>query len=56
MSSATPLGATTHESMRILFIAAKPPNPPLRPYQLWAHHQLRLLCRRHRVTLLCSAA
>ncbi|HLJ43400.1 MAG TPA: glycosyltransferase [Candidatus Binataceae bacterium] len=39
--------------MRILFIAAKPPDPPLRGYQLRAHHQLRLLGRRHRVTLLC---
>jgi sugar transferase (PEP-CTERM/EpsH1 system associated) len=39
--------------MRILFIAAKPPDPPLRGYQLRAHHQLRLLSRRHRVTLVC---
>ena len=53
MSSASPLGAATRESMRILFIAAKPPDPPLRGYQLRAHHQLRLLGRRHRVTLLC---
>ena len=53
MSSASPLGAATRESMKILFIAAKPPDPPLRGYQLRAHHQLRLLGRRHRVTLLC---
>ncbi len=39
--------------MRILFIAAKPPEPPLRGYQLRAYHQLRLLSRRHRVTLVC---
>ena len=53
MSSASSLGAVTRESIRILFIAAKPPDPPLRSYQLRAHHQLRLLGRRHRVTLLC---
>lgn len=53
MSSASPSDAAARESMRILFIAAKPPDPPLRGYQLRAHHQLRLLGRRHRVTLLC---
>jgi sugar transferase (PEP-CTERM/EpsH1 system associated) len=42
--------------VRILFIAAKPPHPPLRGYQVRAHHQLRLLSRRHRVTLLCFSS
>ncbi len=42
--------------MRILFIAAKPPNPPLRGYQVRAYHQLRLLSRRHRVTLVCFSS
>lgn len=45
--------AIAGDSMRILFIAAKPPDPPLRGYQLRAHYQLRLLSRRHRVTLVC---
>lgn len=45
--------AIAEESMRILFISPKPPDSPLRGYQLRAHHQLRLLSRRHRVTLIC---
>jgi sugar transferase (PEP-CTERM/EpsH1 system associated) len=39
--------------MRILFVAAKFPHPPLRGFQVRAFHQLRLLSRRHRITLVC---
>lgn len=39
--------------MRILFIASRFPYPPLRGYQLRAHHQLRLLNVNHQVTLVC---
>jgi sugar transferase (PEP-CTERM/EpsH1 system associated) len=42
--------------MRILFVAAKFPHPPLRGYQVRAYHQLRLLSRRHQVTLVCFSA
>ena len=38
--------------MRILFVAARFPAPALVGYQVRALHQLRLLSRRHRVTLL----
>jgi len=39
--------------MRILFITPRLPFPPLRGYQLRAWHQLRLLSRRHSITLAC---
>ena len=39
--------------MRILFLTARYPWPLLRGDQLRAHHQLRLLARRHRLTLVC---
>lgn len=39
--------------MRILFITPRFPYPPLRGYQLRAHHQLRLLNVNHQVTLVC---
>jgi polysaccharide biosynthesis protein PslH len=42
--------------MRILFVAAKFPYPPLRGYQVRAYHQLRLLSRSHQVTLVCFSA
>lgn len=42
--------------MRILFVTAKSPHLPLRGYQVRAHHQLRLLSRRHRVTLVCFSS
>jgi sugar transferase (PEP-CTERM/EpsH1 system associated) len=38
--------------MRILFVAACLPDPLLRGYEVRAFHQLRLLGRRHRITLL----
>lgn len=38
--------------MRILFVAARFPYPALLGYQVRALHQLRLLSRRHRITLL----
>jgi sugar transferase (PEP-CTERM/EpsH1 system associated) len=41
--------------MRILFITPELPYPPWRGYQLRAWHQLRLLSRRHRITLICYA-
>jgi len=37
--------------MRILFIAARVPDPLTRGYEVRAWHQIRLLARRHRVTL-----
>ena len=41
--------------MNILFIAARFPYPPLKGDQVRAYHQLRILGKRHRVTLLCFA-
>jgi len=37
--------------MRILYIAALLPDPLVRGYEVRAHHQLRVLGRRHRITL-----
>jgi len=37
--------------MRILFIAARLPDPLTRGYEVRAWHQIRLLARRHRITL-----
>jgi len=37
--------------MRILFVAAGPPHPRLRGYQVRAYHQLRILSTRHEITL-----
>lgn len=42
--------------MRLLFVAARFPFPPWRGDQARAFHQLRLLGRRHRITLLAPAA
>jgi sugar transferase (PEP-CTERM/EpsH1 system associated) len=39
--------------LRILFLTARFPWPLLRGDQLRAHHQLRLLAARHRLTLVC---
>ena len=41
--------------MNILFIAARFPYPPLKGDQVRAYHQLKILGKRHRVTLLCFA-
>ena len=41
--------------MRVLFVAASLPYPPLRGYQVRAAQQLRFLSRHHRVTLVCYA-
>lgn len=40
---------------RILFVAARFPYPPLKGDQVRGYHQLRLLSRRHRITLLAFA-
>jgi len=37
--------------MRIFYLAARLPDPLLRGYEVRAFHQLRLLSRRHRITL-----
>ncbi|MBI2571333.1 MAG: glycosyltransferase [Candidatus Schekmanbacteria bacterium] len=39
--------------MKILFIAPRFPNPLYSGHRLRAYHQLRLLSRKHRITLLC---
>jgi sugar transferase (PEP-CTERM/EpsH1 system associated) len=39
--------------MRILFVAPRFPDPLLSGYQVRAFHQLRLLSRRHRISLVC---
>ncbi len=41
--------------MRVLFVAARFPYPPWRGDQARAFHQLRLLARRHRLTLVAPA-
>lgn len=41
--------------MRILFVTARFPYPPLKGDQVRAYHQLRLLSRRHTITLLSMA-
>jgi sugar transferase (PEP-CTERM/EpsH1 system associated) len=38
--------------MRLLYVAARLPEPLVRGYEVRAFHQLRLLARRHRITLL----
>jgi sugar transferase (PEP-CTERM/EpsH1 system associated) len=40
---------------RLLFVAARFPCPPLKGDQVRAYHQLRLLGKRHRITLLAFA-
>jgi sugar transferase (PEP-CTERM/EpsH1 system associated) len=41
--------------MNILFIASRFPYPPLQGDSLRAYHQIRMLSRRHRITLLAPA-
>ena len=41
--------------MRILFVTGRFPYPPHRGDQLRAFHQVRVLARRHRVTLVTFA-
>jgi sugar transferase (PEP-CTERM/EpsH1 system associated) len=41
--------------VRILFLASRFPYPPLRGDQVRAYHQIRLLARRHQVTLVAVA-
>ncbi len=41
--------------MRILFVAARFPSPARQGFQVRAHHQLRLLAPRHRITLVAFA-
>src|SRR5687767_6305310 len=39
--------------MKLMFLAPRLGQPQLLGYQVRAYHQLRLLARRHRVTLVC---
>jgi sugar transferase (PEP-CTERM/EpsH1 system associated) len=41
--------------VRILFVAARFPSPARQGFQVRAHHQLRLLAPRHRITLVAFA-
>jgi len=44
------------ERLRILFLTARFPWPPLRGDQVRAYHQIRLLSRRHDITLIAATA
>ncbi len=41
--------------MRILYVAARFPSPARQGFQVRAHHQIRLLAARHRITLVAFA-